>query len=174
MSEPESKVDANKIMDELLKATSSCYGCFGKTEEWSGVEVNEVKNELEKASEKVDISGSKIYVLEDKSEHEISNELVLKYLESWIYENMIDLDSRDGDKVDTGYPLKYFAEIMKYMKNEYDINELNGVTFIEFCRELIEMNIPFRMDTLNRLCTDNNKGYSWKYRCLMVNGHEYN
>ena len=76
MSELKSKVDAKKMLDELLKTTSSCYGCFGKTEEWSGVEVNEVKNELEKASEKVDISGSKTYVLSDKSKHEISNESV--------------------------------------------------------------------------------------------------
>ena len=80
MSEPSSKVDAKKMLDELLKATSSCYDCIGKTEEWSGVEVNEVKNELEKTSEKVDMNGSKTYVLEDQSEHEISNELVLKYL----------------------------------------------------------------------------------------------
>ena len=36
MSEPKSKVDAKKMLDELLKATSSCYGCFGKSEEWSG------------------------------------------------------------------------------------------------------------------------------------------
>ena len=108
--------DINKLLDELLKATSSCYGCFGKTEEWSGVEVNEVKNELEKASEKVNMNGSKIYVLSDQSEHEVSNELVLKYLGSWIYDNLIDLDSRNGNKVDTGYPLKYLDEIVKYMK----------------------------------------------------------
>ena len=116
MSDPRSEVDANKIMDELLKATSSCYGCFGKTEEWSGVEVNEVKNELEKASKKVDMNGSKTYVLSDQSEHEVSNELVLIYLGSWIYDNLIDLDSRNGNKVDTGYPLKYLDEIVKYMK----------------------------------------------------------
>ncbi len=37
----------------------------------------------------------------------------------------------------------------------------------------MSLNIPFRMNTLNRLCTNNNKGYSWKNRCLMVNGNEY-
>ena len=131
MSEPRSKIDMDKMLDELLKATSSCYGCIGKTEEFSVVEVNEVKNELEKTSEKVDMNGSKTYVLEDQSEHEISNELVLKYLESWIYDNLIDLDSRDWDKIDTGYPLKYFDEIVKYMKNDYDIWKLNGVEFDE-------------------------------------------
>ena len=116
MSKSRGEVDAKKMLDELLKATSSCYGCFGKTEEWSGVEVNEVKNELEKASKKVDMNGSKTYVLSDQSEHEVSSALVLKCLGSWMYDNLIDLESRDGKKVDTGYPLKYLDEIVKYMK----------------------------------------------------------
>ena len=55
-------------------------------------------------------------MLEDKCKHEVSNELVLIYLGSWIYDNLIDLDSRNGNKVDTGYPLKYLDEIVKYMK----------------------------------------------------------
>ncbi len=174
MSESRSKVDAKKLLDELLKATSSCYGCFGKTEEWSGVEVNEVKNELEKASRKVDISGSKTYVLSDQSEHEVSNELVLKYLGSRIYDNLIDLDSRDGNKVDTGYPLKYFDEIVRYMKNEIDINKLNETEFDAFCRELISVNIPLRSDVMNRLCSEYYEyGNRWKNRYLMMDGHDY-
>ncbi len=174
MSEPRSKVDSSNLLDELLKATSSCYGCFGKTEEWSCVEVNEVKNELNKASEKVDISGSKTYVLSDQSEHEVSNELVLKYLGSLIYDNLIDLDSRDGNKVDTGYPLKLFDKIVRYMANEYDISELNGDDFIRFCRELMEMSIPFRMDIMKKLCNGCNEyGVGWKNRCVVVNGKEY-
>ena len=116
MSGIQSKMDMSKILEELVKATSSCYSCFDKSEELSGVEVNEVKNELEKASEKVDMNGSKTYVLSDQSEHEVSNELVLKCLGSWMYDNLIDLDSRNGNKVDTGYPLKYLDEIVKYMK----------------------------------------------------------
>ena len=156
-----------------MKATSSCYSCFCKSEEWSGVDVNEVKAELLKASEKVNMNGSKTYVLEDQSEHEIPNEVVLKYIGSMIYDNLIDLDSRDGNKDDTGYPLKYFTEIVRYMKNEYDISEWNDVEFDEFCRKLISLNIPFRTATLNRLCTNNNKGYRWKNRCLIVNGDEY-
>ena len=99
MSELKSKVDAKKMLDELLKATLSCYGCFGKSEEWSGVEVNEVKNELENASEKVNMNGSKTYVLSDQSEHEVSNEVVIKYNGSMIYGNLIDLESRYGNKV---------------------------------------------------------------------------
>ena len=59
MSEPRSKIDMDKLLDELLKAISSCYGCFGKTEEWSIMEVNKVKNELLKTSEKVDMNGNK-------------------------------------------------------------------------------------------------------------------
>ena len=174
MSGLQSKMDASNVLDELVKATSSCCRCFCKSEEWSSVEVNEVKNELEKASEKVDMNGSKVYVIEDQSEHEISNEVVLKYIGSMIYDNLIDLDSRDGDKVDTGYPLKYFAEIMKYMKNEYDINELNGVEFDEFCRELISLNIPLKSYITKRFFSQFSEyGDRWKNRCLMVNEYEY-
>ena len=174
MSGIQSKMDMSKILEELVKATSSCYSCFCKSEELSGVEVNEAKNELEKVSEKVDTNGSKTYVIENQSEHEISNSVVLKYIGSMIYENLIDLDSRDGDKVDTGYPLKYFAEIVRYMKNEYDIWELNGIEFDEFCRELMSLNIPLRNDIFKRLFSQFNEyGDRWKNRCLMVNGHEY-
>ncbi len=174
MSEPRSKVDAGKMLDELLEATSSCYDCFGKIEEWSGVEINEVKNALLKASEKVNVNGSKTYVIEDQSEHEISNELVLMYIGSMIYDNLIDLVSRDGNKVDTGYPLKYFDEIVRYMKNECDISELNGVEFDEFCRELMSLNIPLRSDVFKRFFSQFKEyGTSWKNRCLVVNGNEY-
>ena len=176
MSEPKSRADANKLLDELLKATSSCYGCFGKTEEWSVVEVNEVKNELEKASEKVDMNGSKTYVLSDKSEHEISNELVKNHQESLLNVNMIDIDSRNKkNEVEIDYRFKYMDEIVRYMKNEYDIGELNGIEFVDFCRELMEMNIPFKMDIVNRLITDSNKyGVGWKNHYLIVNGNECN
>ncbi len=167
--------DINKLLDELLKATSSCYGCLGKTEEWSGLEVNEMKNELEKASEKVDISGSKTYVLEDKSEHEISNELVKNHQESLLNVNMIDIDSRnEKNEVEIDYRFKYMDEIVRYMANEYDIDKLNGVEFVEFCRELMEMRIPFKMDIMKRLCNGFNEyGVGWKNRCLMVNEKEY-
>ena len=91
-----------------------------------------------------------------------------------IYENLIDLDSRDGDKVDTGYPLKYFSEIVRYMKNEYDIKKLNGVEFDEFCRELISLNIPLRSDITKRFFSQFSEyGDRWKNCCLMVNEYEY-
>ncbi len=123
---------------------------------------------------KMNVNSSKTYVIEDKSEHEISNELVLKYIGSWFYDNLIDLDSRDGNKIDTGYPLKYLDEIVKYMANEYDINELNGVEFVEFCRELMEIRILFRMDIMERLWNGYNEyGVGWKNRCVVVNENEY-
>ena len=168
------KLIENKVLDELLETTSKCYGCFGMTEESSGVEVNEVKNELEKASKNVDMNGSKVYVLGDQSEHEVSNELVKNHQGSLLNVNMIDLDSRNGKNgVEIDFQFKYMNEIVKYMKNEYDISELNGVTFIEFCRELMEMNIPFRMDIMNRLCNGYNEyGVGWKNRCVVVNENE--
>ena len=51
-----------------------------------------MKNGLLKTSEKCFMNDSKVYILENQSEHEISNEVVIKYLGSWIYDNLIDLD----------------------------------------------------------------------------------
>ena len=153
MSETASKINANKLLDELLKNTSSCYGCIGKTEDFSVVEVNEVKNELEKASKKADRNGSKTYVLSDGKRKEVSNELVKNHQESLLNVNMIDVDSRNNkNEVEIDFRFKYMDEIVRYMANEFDIYELNGVEFVEFCRELMEMNIPFRSDIMNRKC----------------------
>ena len=141
-----------------------------KEEELKKMDVNGLVEKFEK----MNVNSSKTYVIEDKSEHEISNELVLKYIGSWFYDNLIDLDSRDGNKIDTGYPLKYLDEIVKYMANEYDINELNGVEFVEFCRELMEIRILFRMDIMERLWNGYNEyGVGWKNRCVVVNENEY-
>ena len=162
------------VLEELMKASVSCYCCFDKSEDLSELDMYEAKNELEKVKKKVDTNGSKTYVVEDQSEHEISNEVVLKYIGSMIYDNLIDNDSRSGNMIDTGYPSKYFTEIVKYIKNEYDISELNGIEFDEFCRELMEMRIPFRMDIMNRICTDSNMyGVGWKNHSLIMNGNEY-
>ena len=94
-----------KLMEEELKS---------KEEELKRMDVNEL---VEKACKKVDVNGSKIYVIGDQSEYEISNELALKSIGSMIFDNLIDLDSRNGNKIDTGYPLKYFDEMVKYMAN---------------------------------------------------------
>ena len=45
------------------------------------------------------MNDNKVYVLEDQSEHEIPNELVLKSIGSMMYDNLIDLDSRNGEKM---------------------------------------------------------------------------
>ena len=149
-----------ELMEEELKS---------QEEELKKMDVNGLVEKFEK----MNVNCCKTYVIEDKSEHEISNELALKYIGSWIYDNLIDLDSRDGNKVDTGYPLKYFGEIVKYMGNEYDISELNGFEFDEFCRELISLNIPLRNKIMYRLFTSKEYGNRWKNRCLMVNEYEY-
>ena len=120
-------------------------------------------------------SDSKVYILSNSQKMEISNELVISFSESLLNVNMIDVDSRNSkNEVEIDFNLKYLNEMMKYMKNENDLYELNSVKFDEFCRELIEMRIPFRMDIMNRLYNDFNEyGVGWKKRCLMVNGTEY-
>ena len=58
--------------------------------------------------------------------------------------------------------------MVKYMKNENDLYELNSVKFDEFCRELIEMRIPFKMDIMNRIYNGSNEyGVGWKNRCVV-------
>ena len=120
-------------------------------------------------------SDSKVYILSNSQKMEISNELVISFSESLLNVNMIDVDSRNSkNEVEIDFNLKYLNEMVKYMKNENDLYELNSVKFDEFCRELIEMRIPFRMDIMNRLYNDFNEyGVGWKKRCLMVNGTEY-
>ena len=105
----------------------------------------------------------------------ILNELVKKYPECLLNVNMIDLDYRNNhNEIEIDFRFKYFNKIVNYMSNDYDINELNGIEFDEFCVELIEMNIPFRSDIMNRLYNGCNEyGVGWKNRCLMMNGNEY-
>ena len=51
---------------------------------------------------------------------------------------------------------------------------MNGIEFDEFYVELMEMNIPFRMDIMNKLYNGFNEyGIGWKNRCVVVNGNEY-
>ena len=175
MSEMKTKIDADKILDELIKASSSCIEIFGKKEEVSEMSVNEVKNELKMASEKVDLNDSKVYTFSNGQKKEISNKVVIDHPECLLNVNMIDIDSRnDKNEVEIDFRFKYLDEMMKYMTNEYDINELNGIELVEFCRELIEMNIPFKMDIMNRIYTGSNEyGIIWKNRSVVVNGNEY-
>ena len=102
-----------ELMEEELKS---------QEEELKKMDVNGLVEKFEK----MNVNCCKTYVIEDQSEHEISNELALKYIGSMIYDNLIDLDSRDGNTVDMGYPLKYLDEMVRYMANEFDIWKLNG------------------------------------------------
>ena len=118
---------------------------------------------------------SKIFVFSNGQKKEISSALVINHPESLLSVNMIDIDSRNsGHEIEIDFQFKYLDEIVKYMTNEYDIWELNGVEFEEFCSELMELRISFRMDVMNRLYNGSNEfGVGWKNRCLIVNRNEY-
>ena len=175
MSEMKTKIDADKVLDELMKTSSSCIEIFGKKEEVSEMSVNEVKNELKIASEKIDLNDSKAYTFSNGQLKEISNEVVIDHPECLLNVNMIDTYSRnDKNEVEIDFRFKYLDEMMKYMANEFDINELNGIEFVAFCRELMEMRIPFKMDIMNRIYNGSNEyGVGWKNRSVVVNGNEY-
>ena len=172
----ETKIDANKVLEDLIKASLDCAQYIGKNEDLSEMAVNNgLKEELEKANEKVNTNGNKVYVFQDQSEHEIPNELVLKYPESLFYYNLIDLDSRMEKRIEADIKLKYFDEILKYMKNEFDIKNLISIQFEEFCRELMMLHIPFRDDIIEHFFSlFNEYGVSWKNRYMEVNGKQFN
>ncbi len=175
MSGMKTKIDADKVLDELMKASSSCIEVFGEKEELDEMSVNEVKNELEMASKNIDLNDRKVYAFSGGQKKEISNEVVIDHPESLLNVSMIDIDSRnDKNEVEIDLKFQYLEEMMKYMANEYDINELNGIEFLEFCRELIEMRILFKMDIVNRIYTGSNEyGAGWKNRSVIVNRNEY-
>ena len=174
MSEMKTKIDADKILDELIKASSSCIEVFGEKEELDEMSVNDVKNELKMAGEKIDLNDSKAYTFSNGQLKEISNEVVIDHPECLLNVNMIDIDSRnDKNEVEIDLRFQYLDEMKKYMANEFDINELNGIEFVAFCRELMEMRIPFKMDIMNRIFTDSNEyGVGWKNRSVVVNRNE--
>ena len=146
-----------------------------KHDELIGMDMHEAKNELKLICKKAIININKSYKFYDDSKRELSNEVVMNLPESLFCQFMIDIDSRSSAHVvDMDNKLTYLDEIIKYMTNEFDIDKLNGMKFDEFCRELMEMNIPFRSDIMKRLDNGFNEyGNRWKKRCLMVNGNEY-
>ena len=138
--------------------------------EFMEMDMNRAINEIENAY----ASDYKVYSFSDGQRKEIANELVIEYPESLLNVNMIDNDSRNiKNEVEMDHRMKYVDFIIQYMVNEFDISELNGIEFHEFCSELIEMNIPFKMDIMNRLLDGNEYGNRWKSRFLIVNGNEY-
>ena len=64
-------IDLGRTLDELMEISMNCISYFGKNEEISEINMNEVKNDIEKAKEKVLITSSKVYVLQNQSEKEI-------------------------------------------------------------------------------------------------------
>ena len=183
MTEVTKETEVNNLLRELKESLWSCIEAYGESEdlkkieeEWTGLDSNEKIGELEKAYKKATKNENKEYVFSNGQKKVVLNELVKQYTESLLNVNMIDIDSRSRDNmVEMDYHLKYLDEIMKYMNNEYDINELNEVEFDEFCSELMIMRIPFRMDVMSRLFTGSNEyGDMWKKRSVVVNGHEYN
>ena len=73
---------------------------------------------------------------------------------SWIIASR-QLNLETGDIVNDVSFIQY--NITKTDENEYDIWKLNGVEFVEFCRELMEIRIPFRMDIMKRLYNGSNE-----------------
>ena len=77
-------------------------------DEWNGMDVNEVANDIEKANEKVNMNDSKVYAFSNGQKKAISNELVKKYPECLLNVNMIDLDSRNNDnEIEIDFRFKY-------------------------------------------------------------------
>ncbi len=159
--------DELEVMKEELKRSE---------DELNGMDMNEVVNELEKVNRKIIVGDKKIYVFSDGRRKEISTELLKKYPESLLSMNMLDIDSRNEDnEVEIDFKLKYVDEMIRYMKSEIDIGELNGVEFEDFCEGLMTIRIPFRRDIMDKLYNGSNEyGIGWKNRCVIVNGKEYN
>ena len=132
-------------------------------------------NDIFIANQYMVMNESKVYLFSNGQKKDIPNELVKKFSESLLNVNMIDIDSRnDKNEIEIDFRFNYLDEVVKYMTNEYDINELNGIEFVAFCRELMEMNIPFKMDIMNRLWNGSNEhGVRWKNRSIVVNRNEY-
>ena len=66
MSEVINKISANKVLEDLIKTSLDCAQYIGKNEDLSEMAVNNgLKEELEKANEKVNTNGNKVYVFQD-------------------------------------------------------------------------------------------------------------
>ena len=131
MTEVTKETEVKSLLHELKESLWSCIEAYGESEdlkeieeEWTGLDSNENIGELEIAYKKATKNESKEYVFSNGQKKVVLNELVMQYTESLLNVNMIDIDSRSRDNmVEMDYHLKYLDEIMKYMNNEYDINE---------------------------------------------------
>ena len=99
-------IDGFEVMKEEMKRNE---------EEWNGMEVNGVMDDVKRVSEKVNMNNSKVYVFSDGQKKAISNELVKKYPECLLNVNMIDIDSRNSDnEIEIDFRFKYLNEIVNY------------------------------------------------------------
>ncbi len=155
----------NDILDQLSIVDKLCSDVLETTMDENCVPL--LKNRLH--------TKTKVYSFSDGQNKEIPNELVFKYSDSLFNVNFIDVDSRNLDKeIEIDFQLRFLNEIVKYMNNEYDINELSSIEFDKFCRELMEMRIPFRMDIMNRLYNGSNEyGVGWKNRYILLKNNKY-
>ena len=95
--------------------------------EFMEMDMNRAINEIENAY----ASDYKVYSFSDGQRKEIANELVIEYPESLLNVNMIDNDSRNiKNEVEMDHRMKYVDFIMQYMANEFDISELNFMSFV--------------------------------------------
>ena len=95
--------------------------------EFMEMDMNRAINEIENAY----ASDYKVYSFSDGQRKEISNELVIEYPESLLNVNMIDNDSRNiKNEVEMDHRMKYVDFIIQYMANEFDISELNFMSFV--------------------------------------------
>ena len=119
-------------------------------------------------------NGSEVYVFPDNTRREISNELVMKFPGSY-FSKLPTVDSRtSGSEIHVDLKLKYLDEILKYMNNEYDVSELYGNDFLDFCEELMTLQLKFRNDISKRLFSGSYKrDIDTKKKCVIVNGTEY-
>ena len=131
------------LLNELIKLSLNYLEYFEKNEELSEIDANEILSELVIVHKKLITCDSKVYAFSDGQRREISNELVFKYPECLLNMNMIDIDSRHiNHEIGIDFHFKYLDEMIEYIKNEYDIGELNDVEFDKFCRELMMMRTP--------------------------------
>ena len=95
--------------------------------EFMKMDMNRTINEIENAY----ASDYKVYSFSDGQRKEISNELVIEYPESLLNVNMIDNDSRNiKNEVEMDHRMKYVDFIIQYLVNEFDISELNFMSFV--------------------------------------------
>ena len=92
-------IDGFEVMKEEMKRNE---------DEWNGMEVNGVMDDVKRVSEKANMNNSKVYVFSDGQKKAISNELVKKYPECLLNVHMIDLNSRNSDnEVEIDFRFKY-------------------------------------------------------------------